>query len=127
MSIDEDYCVNTREVSTLTLQPQLTEPKVLDAWLTEGERWDARSPNGVAFDFQTRMPLANPGKLKLPVLVTYGAQDFQLRALPAITQHFAELGTDDRHFAVIPNAGHAVHLHHTRERFAKILLGFLDD
>jgi pimeloyl-ACP methyl ester carboxylesterase len=127
VSIEEDYCVNTREVSTLTLQPQLTEPKVLDAWLAEGERWDLRSPNGVAFDFQTRMPLASPGQLKLPVLVTYGAQDFQLRAFPAIAQHFAELGTDDRHFAVIPNAGHAAHLHHTRERFAKTLLGFFEN
>ena len=48
------------------------------------------------------------------------------RQFPAIAQHFAELGTDDRHFAVIPDGGHAAHLHQTRERFAKILLGFLD-
>ncbi|HVG50252.1 MAG TPA: alpha/beta fold hydrolase, partial [Xanthobacteraceae bacterium] len=71
VSIDEDYCVNTTEVSTLTLQPQLTTPKVLDTWLAEGDRWDPRSPNGVAFDFQTRMPLASPAKLAMPVLVTY--------------------------------------------------------
>jgi len=127
VSLEDEYCVNTHDVSTMTLQPQLTQPKVLDAWLAEGDRWDPRSPNGVAFDFQNRMPLAQPGKLKMPVLVTYGAQDFQLRAFPAIAQHFAELGTDDRHFAIIPNAGHAVHLHHTRERFAKILLGFFEN
>jgi pimeloyl-ACP methyl ester carboxylesterase len=126
VSIAEDFCVATRESATQTLQPKLTEPKVLDAWLAEGDRWDAQAPNGVAADFQTRMPLSDPAKLRMPVLVTYGAEDFQLKQYPAIAQYFGALGASDRHFAAIPNAGHAVHLHHTRERFAKIVLGFLN-
>ena len=66
VSLDDQFCRNTREVSTLTLQPDLTEPKVLEAWLAEGESWDAESPNGVAADFQTRMPLSDPAKLTMP-------------------------------------------------------------
>ncbi len=125
VSLDDQFCRNTREVSTLTLQPDLTEPKVLEAWLAEGESWDAESPNGVAADFQTRMPLSDPAKLTMPTMVVYGAKDFQLRQMPAIAQYFAGLATDDRHLHLIPDAGHAVHLHRGRARFADILLRFL--
>jgi len=123
--IDNDFTANTRESSVQTLQPQLTVPKVLEAWLAEGDRWDAMGPNGVVKDFQTRMPLSDPAKLTLPCMVVYGAQDFQLRQSAAIARYFTEIATDDKLFAVIPDAGHAVHLHRTRERFAKLLLGFL--
>jgi pimeloyl-ACP methyl ester carboxylesterase len=124
--IDTDYTENSRESSVQTLQPQLTEPKVLDSWLAEGDRWDAKGPNGVVKDFQTRMPLSDPKKLTMPCMVVYGAEDFQLKQSAAIAQYFAGLLTKDKTYAIIPDAGHAVHLHRTRERFAKALLGFLD-
>ncbi len=123
--IDTDYIDNSRESSVQTLQPKLTEPKVLESWLAEGDRWDSRGPNGVVKDFQTRMPLSDPTKLTMPAMVVYGAQDFQLRQSAAIAQYFAGLATDEKLYAIIPNAGHAVHLHWTRERLAKLMLGFL--
>jgi pimeloyl-ACP methyl ester carboxylesterase len=126
VSIAEHFCVNTTEVSTLTLQPKLTVPKVLETWLAEGERWDPTSPNGVASDFQTRMPLSRPERIAMPVMILYGGEDFQLRQMPAIADYFARLAATDRHFSIVPGGGHAAHLHQTRERFAKILLGFLE-
>lgn len=122
--VTDDFSRNSDEEAAATLQPHLTEPKVLPIWQAESERWDPKPPNGVMADFQNRLPLSDPAKLTMPILMVYGSEDFQLRAMPAIAQYFAGIATPDRQLVLIPEAGHAVHLHRGRRRFADTLVGF---
>lgn len=95
-----------------------TDPGVFEAYSRAALAAEERAPNGVYADLFGRMPLIDPGRIKVPTLLIYGALDsvctIHQNALPA---YFHDLGTDDKAFVVVPGGGHALLLMQQRGRF----------
>lgn len=124
VDLREQFFTSTQVSSDQSFQPQYGEEKVLKPWWDEGRKWDAQSPNGVAADFQNRLPLSNPAKISIPTLIVLGAGDFMWEEKDSLLRYFGEIASTDKHLALLPNGGHALHLHHGREQFFRRLIDF---
>lgn len=67
----------------------------------------------------------DPKLVKTPTLVIHGRHD---PYAPVKNQAllFAELGTEDRSWVIVPHGDHAAHLEQAYERFLAALVGFLE-
>jgi pimeloyl-ACP methyl ester carboxylesterase len=123
--LDQDFYENTPQTSTETFQPRLGTDKAYRTWIDEGVKWDRFSPNGVAADFQTRLPLSEPDKLTVPTMLILGAEDFMMEQGPQLGDYFARIAARHKQFSVLPDGGHAIHLHRGRRLFFDTLTAFL--
>jgi pimeloyl-ACP methyl ester carboxylesterase len=126
VDLREQFFTSTKLSSDQSFQSQYGEEKALKPWWDEGRKWDAQSPNGVAVDFQTRMPLSDPAKLTIPTLIVLGAGDFMWEEKDSLLRYFGAIASTDKHLALLPNGGHALHLHHGREQFFRRLIDFFE-
>jgi pimeloyl-ACP methyl ester carboxylesterase len=113
-----DFGIRSEEKLIEIFESEATDPGVAKAFAQEAMRWDPKSPNGVAMDFATRMPLTDPKQISAPTMIIMGGLDRSTSVTQAdLPRYFADLHTADKQFIIVPGAGHALHLQKSRLRF----------
>ncbi|HZX68504.1 MAG TPA: alpha/beta hydrolase, partial [Candidatus Elarobacter sp.] len=81
-------------------------------------------PTGTYLDMVTKLPLADPKVLHVPVLMARGEYD-GISTQEDLIGFFELLPNADKQFVVIPGAAHSLVLGYNRERFWYALNAFL--
>lgn len=81
-------------------------PDVVKAFAEACCELDDSVPNGTYIDMTRRLPIVNPRKLKVPVLITRGEWD-GIASEEDLLEFFKLLPNPDKQFAVMPGISHA--------------------
>jgi alpha-beta hydrolase superfamily lysophospholipase len=106
-------------------QPGTSDPVVGEVMADEELRFGDTVPSGTYFDMTTRLPLVDPLKLHVPVLMARGEFD-GIATEEDLLNFFRQLPVKDRQFNVLPGASHSAALGKNREQFFHIMRAFLD-
>jgi pimeloyl-ACP methyl ester carboxylesterase len=100
------------------------DPAVGDALFAAVSKYGDSIPTGTYLDMVTKLPLVDPEKLHVPVLMARGEYD-GISTEEDLIDFFRRLPNRDRQFVVIPGAAHSLVLGYNRERFWYALDAFL--
>jgi alpha-beta hydrolase superfamily lysophospholipase len=81
-------------------------------------------PTGTYFDMTANLPVVDPLKLKVPVLLTRGEYD-GIATMADLEDFFDKLPRGDKQFVILPDAAHALVLGLNRAQFWHAMHGFL--
>jgi len=81
-------------------------------------------PTGTYFDMTANLPVVDPLKLKVPVLLTRGEYD-GIATMADLEDFFDKLPLGDKQFVILPAAAHALVLGLNRAQFWHAMHGFL--
>ncbi|HXM04570.1 MAG TPA: hypothetical protein VN939_18300, partial [Chthoniobacterales bacterium] len=82
-------------------------------------------PTGSYLDMITKLPLVDPEKLKVPVLIARGEFD-GIASEDDLLNFFKKLSVPDREFVVLPGAAHSIALGTNRRQFWHVMHCFLN-
>jgi pimeloyl-ACP methyl ester carboxylesterase len=123
------YRTNTEEAARsdfisgdLAQHPQFEED-VVEAYVKEALRTDPQSPN--SFVENASLPILNPGRITVPTMIIHGEKDYAAQE-EDLLPFYAQLGTHDKRYILLPNGGHAVMLEKDHRRFQHEVLNFFD-
>ena len=100
------------------------DPAVGDALADAEAKFGDSVPTGTYLDMVTKLPLADPKVLHVPVLMARGEYD-GISTQEDLIGFFELLPNADKQFVVIPGAAHSLVLGYNRERFWYALNAFL--
>lgn len=80
-------------------------PEVVDAYASAAARVETRTPTGPQLDLVTLMPMVDPRRLTVPVMLIHGQYD-DVADLPGLLPFFAALPHPIKRYVVVPDAGH---------------------
>jgi pimeloyl-ACP methyl ester carboxylesterase len=120
----EQYRVNSEAAAREDFDGRDAEPEVVALYAREALAADPRSPNGVRLDVQ-KLPLVDPARIKVPTLILRGDQD-PVSTETEMLEFFGKLGTTDKSYLSLPNAGHAALLERGHLKFQHAVLAFFD-
>lgn len=83
-----------------------------------------RIPNGTYLDMATKMPLVDPAKLTMPVLMTRAIHDGNATEADLL-DFFGRLPSPDRQFAILDGVAHIAVLGRNRHRILHVMHSFL--
>ena len=86
--------------------PGTAEQKVIDAFADAVVALDDSVPTGTYVDMCSKLPVLNPEKIAVPVLIMRGQFD-GIAAMDDLLKFFAKLPNPDKQFAVMPGISHA--------------------
>jgi pimeloyl-ACP methyl ester carboxylesterase len=86
--------------------PGAAEEKVIDAFADAVVALDTSVPTGTYVDMCSRLPVVDPAKINVPVLIMRGQWD-GIAAMDDLLAFFARLPNPDKQFAVMPGISHA--------------------
>jgi pimeloyl-ACP methyl ester carboxylesterase len=86
--------------------PGTAEKKVIEAFADAVVALDDSVPTGTYVDMCSKLPVVNPEKITVPVLVMRGQFD-GIAAMDDLLKFFARLPNPDKQFAVMPGISHA--------------------
>jgi len=115
--------VNTRErAASDFISPQVTPPAVVEAFVAaalaaDPVRADWRNPEEFA--------ALDPARVVTPTLVIHGERD-PFATVPAQARLFAQLGTADKQWVILPRADHAALLENSHAAFIAAILAFVE-
>lgn len=124
--LDQQFFETTVTTSEQSFQAEYGDRKVVEAWWEEGRKWDRFGPNGCAADFITRFPLSKPERLTVPTLIILAGGDFMWFDKDHIAKYFVEIAATEKHLSLLPDGGHAAHLHRGRAQFFKRVIDFFE-
>lgn len=104
--------------------PSTFEPAVPQALARYELALGDRIPNGTYLDMATRMPLVDPAKLTMPVLMTRAVHDGNATEADLL-EFFGKLPSKDRQFAITDGVAHVAVLGTNRFRVFHAMLAFL--
>jgi pimeloyl-ACP methyl ester carboxylesterase len=81
-------------------------------------------PTGTYLDMTANLPVVDPLKLTVPVLLTRGQYD-GIATMPDLQDFFGKLPGGDNQFIVLPDAAHALVLGKNRAQFWHVMHAFL--
>jgi alpha-beta hydrolase superfamily lysophospholipase len=106
-------------------KPGTSDPAVAEAMADAELPLGDSVPTGTYVDMTTHLPLVDPTKLQVPVLIVRGEYD-GIATEDDLLAFFRNLPIPDRQFVVLPGAAHSVALGTNRGQFWHVLRCFLD-
>ena len=106
-------------------KPGTSDPAVADAMADAELKFGDSVPTGSYLDMTTKLPLVDPTKLKVPVMIARGEFD-GIATEDDLLNFFKQLPVPDREFIVLPGASHSIALGTNRQQFWHVLRCFLD-
>lgn len=106
-------------------KPGTSDPAVADAMADAELKFGDSVPTGSYLDMTTKLPLVDPEKLKVPVMIARGEFD-GIATEDDLLNFFKKLPVPDREFVVLPGAAHSIALGTNRRQFWHVVRGFLD-
>ena len=106
-------------------KPGTSDPAVAEAMADAELKFGDTSPTGTYLDMTTKLPLVDPLKLKVPVMIARGEYD-GIATEADLLNFFQKLPVPDREFVVLPGAAHAIALGANRRQFWHVLRCFLE-
>ncbi len=106
-------------------KPGTSDPAVAEAMADEELKFGDTAPTGTYLDMTTKLPLVDPTKLKVPVMIARGEYD-GIATEDDLLNFFKRLPIPDREFVVLPGAAHAIALGTNRRQFWHVLRSYLD-
>lgn len=123
------YHVNTEEslrsdfVRGHPGQHPRAEDDVVQESVKEALRTDPQSPN--VFVEWKNLPILDPARITVPTMIIHGEEDYASREQDLLP-FYAQLGTRDKRYVLLPGGGHLVMLERGHRRFQREVLSFLD-
>lgn len=106
-------------------KPGTSDPAVAEAMADAELKFGDSVPTGTYLDMTTKLPLVDPLKLKVPVMIARGEFD-GIATEDDLLNFFKKLPVPDREFVVLPGAAHSIALGTNRHQFWHVLRCFLD-
>jgi alpha-beta hydrolase superfamily lysophospholipase len=106
-------------------KPGTSDPAVAEAMADAELPLGDTVPTGTYVDMTTKLPLVDPTKLEMPVLIVRGEYD-GIATEDDLLAFFRKLPVPDREFVVLRGAAHLVALGTNRRQFWHVLRSFLD-
>lgn len=123
----DKYRVNTAKAAASDFIPGCYEQDVVDLYVRECLKFDPESPNGAYVDFLQRLPIVDPVKLAMPVMLVYGAHELDEVRMDDAMAFFGQLKHPGRSLVVLAGGGHAVLLEKPHRRWQQTVLAFFVD
>jgi pimeloyl-ACP methyl ester carboxylesterase len=105
-------------------KPGTSDPAVADAMADAELKFGDSVPTGTYLDMTTKLPLVDPLKLKVPVMIARGEFD-GIATEDDLLAFFKRLPVPDREFVVLPGAAHAIALGTNRAQLWHVMRAFL--
>lgn len=102
----------------------VNDPAIVDAFAHAAALAEPRTPTGPQLDMIERMPMVDPTRLAVPVMLIHGEHD-DVADVVGLLPFFRALPSADKRYVVIPGGGHMLHLQAGRTRFHAALIEFL--
>ena len=106
-------------------KPGTSDPAVAEAMADAELQFGDSAPTGTYLDMTTKLPLVDPLKIKVPVLIARGEYD-GIATEQDLLNFFQKLPIPDREFVVLPGAAHAIALGRNRRQFWHVLRSYLE-
>ena len=106
-------------------KPGTSDPAVADAMADAELQFGNTVPTGTYLDMTTKLPIVDPLKLHVPVLIARGEYD-GIATEQDLLNFFQKLPVADREFVVLPGASHSVALGLNRHQFWHMVRSFLE-
>lgn len=105
-------------------KPGTTEAAVGEALADIEMKYGDDVPTGTYLDMTANLPLVDPLKLKVPVLLVRGEYD-GIATEVDLMNFYKQLPVNDRQFIILPGAAHALALGINRQQFWHVMHAFL--
>lgn len=106
-------------------KPGTSDPAVGDAMADAELKFGDTAPTGTYLDMTANLPVIDPARLHVPVLIVRGQYD-GIATEEDLLNFFRQLPLPDREFAVLPGAAHSVALGVNRRQFWHVMRAFLE-
>jgi alpha-beta hydrolase superfamily lysophospholipase len=106
-------------------KPGTSDPAVAEAMTDAELQFGDTVPTGTYLDMTTKLPIVDPVKLTMPVLIARGEYD-GIASEQDLLNFFAKLPVPDRQFAVLPGASHSAALGVNRQQVWHVMRSFLE-
>jgi pimeloyl-ACP methyl ester carboxylesterase len=106
-------------------KPGTSDPAVADAMADAELKFGDTAPTGTYLDMTTKLPLVDPTKLKMPVMIARGQYD-GIATEDDLLNFFKRLPVPDREFVILPGAAHSIALGTNRRQFWHVLRSYLE-
>jgi pimeloyl-ACP methyl ester carboxylesterase len=106
-------------------KPGTSDPAVAEAMADAEMKFGDTVPTGSYLDMTTRLPIVDPLKLPVPVLIARGEYD-GIATEDDLLSFFRKLPVPDREFAILPGASHSIALGLNRRQFWHVMRSFLE-
>ncbi len=84
------------------------EPDVVDTYVAECMRVDPSSPNGVLVDYSQHLPLVDPTRITMPLLMLYGEHEVDEGRSEDYEGFLSKVPHAKKSAKVLPGGGHAI-------------------
>ncbi len=106
-------------------KPGTSDPAVAEAMADAELKFGDSVPTGTYLDMTTKLPIVDPLKLKVPVLIARGEYD-GIATEDDVLNFFKKLPVPDREFVLLPGAAHSIALGINRRQFWHVMRSFLE-
>lgn len=106
-------------------KPGTSDSGVAEAMADAELKFGDSVPTGSYLDMTTKLPLVDPAKLQVPVMIARGEFD-GIATEDDLLNFFRKLPVPDREFVVLPGASHSIALGTNRRQFWHVMHSFLD-
>jgi pimeloyl-ACP methyl ester carboxylesterase len=106
-------------------KPGTSDPAVAEAMADAELKFGDSVPTGTYLDMTSKLPLVDPLKLEMPVMIARGEFD-GIATEDDLLNFFRKLPVQDREFVILPGASHSIALGTNRRQFWHVLRCFLD-
>ena len=106
-------------------KPGTSDPAVAEAMADAEMKFGDTVPTGSYLDMTTRLPIVDPLKLPVPVLIARGEYD-GIATEDDLLNFFRRLPVPDREFVILTGASHSIALGLNRYQFWHVMRSFLE-
>ncbi len=106
-------------------KPGTSDPAVAEAMADAELKFGDTVPTGSYLDMTTKLPIVDPAKLPVPVLIARGEYD-GIATEDDLLNFFRKLPVPDRQFTILPGASHSIALGLNRRQFWHVMRSFLE-
>jgi pimeloyl-ACP methyl ester carboxylesterase len=101
----------------------LSDPEVIEAFAGAAAAVETRTPTGPQVDMATRLPMVDPRRIMVPVMLIHGAHD-DVADPNGLLPFFVALANAEKKYVVVPDAGHMMHLQAGHRAFQREVAAF---
>jgi pimeloyl-ACP methyl ester carboxylesterase len=114
-----------RSIFTRDGHPSLYDPAMIEALVASELPYGDNVPSGTYVDMAVNLPLADPAKLRAPVLMTRGEWDGNSTD-DDLLEFFRKLPNGDRQYVILPNTAHSQGFSKNRQLLWYAMKNFLE-
>lgn len=97
---------------------------VIEAFAKAAAAVEKKSPAGPHIDMTTLMPMVDPAKISVPVMIIHGQYD-DVADVAGLAPFFAALQNAEKTYTIVPGAGHMAHLQKGHRLLQREIAAFL--